>query len=90
MSYASLEQIAVALVLIRDFGASVTNAMAIAASVIDGSGQYRVGAIGALQIDLHAVRSSLHHSIALALEEVPTPRRGRPLRGPKDKRGASE
>ena len=88
ISYGFLERIAVALVLNRDLGAPIGPSLAMADSVIQRAGTHQTGSLTTVQFDLVALRATLSHAIATALEETPRPRRGRPPHDHNDKRGA--
>jgi hypothetical protein len=83
-----LEHVAVAILLNRDLGTPLGDSIRLARSLIGGDGHHALGALGSLRFDLASLRHSLDDAIASALEETPTPRRGRPPIRRNDKRGA--
>jgi hypothetical protein len=74
-----LEQIAIALVLNRDFGVGVAKGLELATAILRSpTGSASVGSLGSLTFDIPRLREALRRSIGEALEGVAEPVRGRP------------
>lgn len=79
LSAATLEIIAVALLLKRDLGVSFARGLDLAEQLVAAPGsRVRLGRLGALEFDLPTLRRSLQTAIADAVELIHPPRRGRP------------
>jgi hypothetical protein len=79
--------LAIATMLINDFGIPLAGAIEIAASLGRNDGQYISRGGLTLRLDLQKVRAGLLERLEKAVEIAPIPRRGRP---PKNKTGRLE
>ena len=76
---AALDRIAVAFVLNRDLGVSLTKGIEIAGLIIGSPGSpIAIGSLGALTFDIAELRRTLERAVDEALESVAEPARGRP------------
>jgi hypothetical protein len=80
-------QLALAILLIQDLGLPTTNALRLAAGLVQTGGTHRTTAGISMQLDLGRMRTDLDTRLAQAVEIAPVPRRGRPPRPPPSKTG---
>ena len=83
VSYSALVRLGVIRQLHVELGIGVGDAVRIAARILD-SGTSRGLEVGQLKLtlDVDALRQTLDHRLAIAIESAPSPRRGRPARKP--------
>src|ERR1035437_28305 len=75
----TLERVAVALILNRDFGVSIARGFALAEQIFESPAlPIAVGSLSALAFDLPKLRHALEYSVSEALESVAERTRGRP------------
>jgi hypothetical protein len=82
IDFATLERIAIALILNRDLDVPVTRGLLLADEILRSPTEVElsVGPLTALRFDIARLRVSLSAAIAETLEEFIAPRRGRPPR----------
>ena len=74
-----LERVAVALILNRDLGVSISSGLALAEQILESPAlPVAVGSLSALAFDLPRLRQALEASVNEALESVAERTRGRP------------
>ena len=79
ISFSVLSLIALALLLNRDLGISLERSLELAASITESPmGEIAVGTLGTIRYDHMRLRGQLDVALAVAMEEVAPPRRGRP------------
>jgi hypothetical protein len=79
LTFDSLLELAIAFILKRELGIPITRGLELAAHIArDPNGTAPLGAIGTLRLDTTSLRNTLSNSLAAALEDTSTPRRGRP------------
>ena len=79
ISVDTLERVAIALILHRDVGVSISRGLELAERVLDApASPLTLGPLSALAFDVPRLRGALESSIAEALESVAEPTRGRP------------
>ena len=79
ISMDALELIAVALILNRDLGVSLTRALQLAMEIVASpEGRINIGSLGSLTFDLAHLRAPLELAVDEAIEGVAPKTRGRP------------
>ena len=85
-----VETVAIALLLERDLGISVSMGLVVARRFVLGkTGAIPVGTLGSLHFDMVRLKSVLQTALSAVIDNRIQPRRGRPRGGTKKKRGAS-
>ena len=86
----TVEALAIALLLARDLGVSVSRAIALVRKLTTGPADgISIGRLASLRFDIVRLRSVLQNALGDVLEDRSQPRRGRPPGGTKRKRGTS-
>jgi hypothetical protein len=79
LTFDSLLELAIAFILKRELGVPISRGLELATEIAcDPNGTASLGAIGTLRLDTTSLRNTLSSSLAVALEDTSTPRRGRP------------
>jgi hypothetical protein len=78
-----VELFALTMLLQRDLGLSVLNAMRVAEELQRDNGQVQLGVLGSLRFDMTRLRTVLQQALASAIEGHTAPKRGRPRNGTK-------